>query len=118
MPSGPGVKTSPSNAGDVGSIPGQGAEIRHVSWPKIQNNNNNNNKKKNRSNIKTNSIKTLKRQKESGLYDKVGWGGDHGVRYRTMTSKYRTNKVGISLDTSLVTSKTLEQKQVLRFPEF
>ena len=75
-------------------------------------------KKKNRSNIKTNSIKTLKRQKESGLYDKVGWGGDHGVRYRTMTSKYRTNKVGISLDTSLVTSKTLEQKQVLRFPEF
>ena len=40
LASGPGVKTSPSSAGDVGSIPGQGAEIQHVSWPKIQNNNN------------------------------------------------------------------------------
>ena len=28
------VKTSPSNAGDVGSIPGEGAEIPHASWPK------------------------------------------------------------------------------------
>ena len=72
---------------------------------------------KNRSNITRNSIKTLKRQNGSGLYDKVGWGGDHGVRYRTKTSKYRTNKVGLGFDTSMVTSKTLEQKQVVRFPE-
>ena len=28
------VKTSPSNAGGVGSIPGQGAKIPHASWPK------------------------------------------------------------------------------------
>ena len=28
------VKTSPSNARGVGSIPGQGARIPHVSWPK------------------------------------------------------------------------------------
>ena len=46
------VKTSPSNAGGAGSIPGQGAEIPHASWPKTQN--------INRSNIVTNSIKTLK----------------------------------------------------------
>ena len=44
------VKTSPSNTGGVGSIPGQGAKIPHASWPKNQN----------RSNIVTNSIKTLK----------------------------------------------------------
>ena len=31
------VKTSPSNAGDVGLIPGQGAKIPHASWPKNQN---------------------------------------------------------------------------------
>ena len=31
------VKTSPSNAGDVGSIPGQGAKIPHASGPKNQN---------------------------------------------------------------------------------
>ena len=34
---GPVVKTSPSNAGGVGSIPGWGAEIPHASWPKNQN---------------------------------------------------------------------------------
>ena len=31
------VKTSPSNAGGAGSIPGQGAKIPHASWPKNQN---------------------------------------------------------------------------------
>ena len=31
------VKTLPSNAGDSGSIPGQGAKISPVSWPKYQN---------------------------------------------------------------------------------
>ena len=31
------VKTSPSNAGAVGSIPGRGAKIPHASWPKKQN---------------------------------------------------------------------------------
>ena len=33
---GPGVKTSPSNAGSMGSIPGQGTKIPHASQPKIQ----------------------------------------------------------------------------------
>ena len=33
FPGGPLVKTSPSNAGAVGSIPGRGAEIPHASWP-------------------------------------------------------------------------------------
>ena len=46
------VKTSPSNTGGAGLIPGQGAEIPHTSWPK-------NPKYKNRNNIVTPSIKTL-----------------------------------------------------------
>ena len=37
FPGSPAVKTSPSNAGGVGSIPGQGAEIPHASGPKNQN---------------------------------------------------------------------------------
>ena len=44
------VKTSPSNARGVGSIPGWGTKIPHASGPKKQTNN--------RSNIVTNSIKT------------------------------------------------------------
>ena len=28
------VRTSPFNAGDTGSIPGQGAKILHALWPK------------------------------------------------------------------------------------
>ena len=47
------VKTSPSNAGAVDVIPGQGTKIPHASMPKKQNINN-------RSNILTNSRKTLK----------------------------------------------------------
>ena len=31
------VKTLPSNAGGVDSIPGRGAKIPHASWPKSQN---------------------------------------------------------------------------------
>ena len=31
------VRTSPSNAGGLGSIPGQGAKIPNASWPKNQN---------------------------------------------------------------------------------
>ena len=31
------VKTSPSNAGGVGSIPGQEAKIPHALWPEKQN---------------------------------------------------------------------------------
>ena len=46
------LKTWPSNARGVGLIPGQGAKILHTSWPRNQN--------QNRSNIVTNSIKTLK----------------------------------------------------------
>ena len=48
FPGSPGVKTSPSNAESAGLILGQRAKIPYVSWPK------------NRSNIVTNSIKTLK----------------------------------------------------------
>ena len=36
IPISPAVKTLPSNAGDVGSIPGLGAKILHASWPKKQ----------------------------------------------------------------------------------
>ena len=31
------VEPSPSNVGDAGSRPGQGAKILHASWPKTQN---------------------------------------------------------------------------------
>ena len=37
FPGGPVVKTSPSNAGGAGLIPGQGAKIPHASRPKNQN---------------------------------------------------------------------------------
>ena len=37
FPGGPAVKTSPSNTGGVGSIPGQEAEIPHALQPKNQN---------------------------------------------------------------------------------
>ena len=46
----PVVKTSPSNAGDVGLIPGQGAEIPNAWRPKNQN-------IKNRNDTATDSIK-------------------------------------------------------------
>ena len=36
FPSAPVVKTSPSNAGGAGSIPGQRAKIPHDSWPENQ----------------------------------------------------------------------------------
>ena len=38
FPGRPVVKTSPSNAGAVGSIPGQRAKIPHALWPKNQKN--------------------------------------------------------------------------------
>ena len=50
FPGSPVVKTSPSNTGGADSIPGRGAKIPHASRPRNQN----------RSNIVTNSIKTLK----------------------------------------------------------
>ena len=53
FPGGPLVKTLPANAGDTGLNPGWGAKIRQALWPKNQN-------IKNRSNIVTNSRKTLK----------------------------------------------------------
>ena len=37
FPGGPGVKTSPSNTGHAGSIPGWGAKISHASESKNQN---------------------------------------------------------------------------------
>ena len=37
FPGGPLIKPSSSNAGSAGSIPVQGANISHASWPKNQN---------------------------------------------------------------------------------
>ena len=37
FPGGPGLETSPSHAGNVGSIPGQGAKNPHGLEPKSQN---------------------------------------------------------------------------------
>ena len=51
FPRGPLLKTLPSNAGDMGLIPGWGAKISHASQS--------NKPKQNRSSIVTNSIKTL-----------------------------------------------------------
>ena len=51
--SGPGIKTSPSNAGDSGSIPGWGTTIPHASLGKK--------KRQDRCNIVTNSIKSSKK---------------------------------------------------------
>ena len=53
FPGDPVVKTLPSNAMDVALIPGWGARIPHALWSKKQNVNN-------RSNIVTNSIRTIK----------------------------------------------------------
>lgn len=39
VPGGPVLKTSPSNAGGVGSSPSPGAKSLHASWPKHQNKN-------------------------------------------------------------------------------
>ena len=50
-------KTLPNNAGNEGSIPGQGAKIPHASWPKNQN----------RNSIATNSIKTFKMVKKKKI---------------------------------------------------
>ena len=36
FPGGSVVKSSPSSAGGVGSVPGQGTKIPHASWPKNQ----------------------------------------------------------------------------------
>ena len=37
FPGGPVVKTLPSNAGGVGSIPGHAAKVPYALWPKNQN---------------------------------------------------------------------------------
>ena len=50
-------ETLPSNAGGVGLMPGQGAKIPHALWPKKKKRNMN---EKTRSNVVTNSVKTLK----------------------------------------------------------
>ena len=61
FPGGPVVKTSPSNAGGVGSIPGKGSRVRelgsHVPWGQNPKN------IRNRSKIVTSSIKTKKKKK-------------------------------------------------------
>ena len=55
---GPVVNSLSSSAGDAGLIPGSGTKMPHASWPKRNQEKKKN--KKNRSNIVTNSIKTLK----------------------------------------------------------
>ena len=55
----PVVRTSPSNVGGVGSIPGQGAKIQHASWPKNQNTINRSNKKLNKDFLKMLYIKKI-----------------------------------------------------------
>ena len=62
LPGGPVVKTSPSKAGDAGSVPDWGVKIPHASSPKKTKH------KKKRSNIVTNPIKTLKM-----IYIKKKW---------------------------------------------
>ena len=70
------VKTSPSNTGGEGLIPGQGAKIPHASWPKNQN-------IKNRSNVVTNSISTLKmvhiKKKKSLIEKKTDQNSEDGA---------------------------------------
>ena len=56
IPSGPVVKTLPSNAGNAHCITGQGARIPHALWPKNQKVK----KRENSSNTITNSIKDFK----------------------------------------------------------
>ena len=53
LPGGPVVKTLPSNTGDTGLIPTQGAKIPHALWPKNKNINNGRN-------TVTNLTKTIK----------------------------------------------------------
>ena len=55
---GPVVKTSPSNAGGVGSIPGWGAKTPRASWPK----------KQNKISVATDLIKTLKMVHINAMY--------------------------------------------------
>ena len=57
------VKTLPSKAGVVGSIPGQRAKIPRASWPKKNT--------ENRNNIATNSINILKwsRSKKKSYFE-------------------------------------------------
>ena len=52
------IKTLPSKARSIGSVPGWGAKIPHASWPKNQKKKKQ--KTQNRNSIVTNSIKTLK----------------------------------------------------------
>ena len=60
FPGGSVVKTSPSNAGGMGSMPGWGAKIPHALGPK-KNKTNGQKQYCNRSNVVTDSIKTLQR---------------------------------------------------------
>ena len=63
FPDGPVIETSPSNAGDTGSMPGLGPRIRHALRPKNQ-------KINNGSNILTNPIKTLKKVHIKNIFTK------------------------------------------------
>ena len=56
------VKALPSNAGGMGSIPGQGAKIPHASWPKKTKH-----KKKERKKLKKEEIKKVQQNKMTVL---------------------------------------------------
>ena len=59
------VKTLPSNAGGVGSIPGQGAKISHASRPENQNINNRSDIIRSSMKILTKGVHIKKKKKES-----------------------------------------------------
>ena len=65
------AKTSPSNAGSVDWIPGQGAQIPHALWPKNQNIKQKQYCNKFNKDSKTVPIKKkiLKKKKEQGLWN-------------------------------------------------
>ena len=68
FPGAPVAKTSPSNAGGTGLIPGWGARIPHASWQKK-------NKTMDRNNVVADLIKTLKMahlKKKKKTFKKMG----------------------------------------------
>ena len=82
------VKTLPSNAGGAGSILGWGAKIPHALRPKKPKH------KKNRSNIVTNSIKTLKMVHIKKYYKKKTKKQDQEQTHRQRKQTYGYQRGG------------------------
>ena len=91
FPGSPVVKTSPSNAGGVSSIPGQETKIPHASQPKNKN-------IKNRINIVTSSTKTLEMV--------------HSKKKKSLKREHRTQSV-----LTLCTPWSLPGFSVMRFSQ-